>query len=254
MPTSVDEHAALCYFCRALKNSLILGFLVLIFLIPTAGLAQNPAPPLPETDDPNFAFWGEFIYTVLWRERLVWTVTPSIRTDEQEINANVVTRFATEAILQLPRDWQFRGRFFLIGRQKEEDGNAFDQRIQFLIRYPLTRFWNGEINVDGGTLYERHFRGDQVKDFNVYRQRIELAADDWRYSPWVQQDFSFDHARGFYRTRTRIGLLWTFDSQSQIAAAYQFQYTERELGTWAPQHAILFRYWFGRRFSARGRN
>jgi hypothetical protein len=26
------------------------------------------------------------------------------------------------------------------------------------------------------------------------------------------------------------------------------------LGTWAPQHAILFRYWFGRRISARGRN
>ncbi len=45
-----------------------------------------------------------------------------------------------------------------------------------------------------------------------------------------------------------------FDSQSQIAVAYQFQYTERELGTWAPQHAILFRYWFGKRLSARGRN
>ena len=43
------------------------------------------------------------------------------------------------------------------------------QRIQLLVRYPLTTFWKGEIHVDGGTLYERHFRGDEVADFNVYR-------------------------------------------------------------------------------------
>ncbi len=79
------------------------GLVLLIFLIPSSGLAQNPTPPLPETDDPNFAFWGEFIYTVLWRERLVWTATPSIRTDEQEINANVVTRFTTRPSCSCPR-------------------------------------------------------------------------------------------------------------------------------------------------------
>jgi len=230
------------------------GLVLLILLISSSGLAQSPTPPLPETDDPNFAFWGEFIYTILWRDRLVWTATPSLRTDEQEINANFVTRFTTEATLELPKAWQFRGRFFLLGRQKEGGGNAFDQRIQLLVRYPLTTIWKGEIYVDGSTLYERHFRGDEVADFNVYRQRLELMADYWKYSPWLQQDFSFDHGRGFYRTRTRIGLLWTFQSESQIGVAYQFQYTQRELGTWAPQHAILFRYWFGRRLSARGRN
>jgi hypothetical protein len=90
------------------------GLVILIFLIPATGLAQSPMPPLPETEDPNFAFWGEFIYTILWRERLVWTATPSIRTDEQEINANVVTRFTTEATLELSKAWQFRGRFFLL--------------------------------------------------------------------------------------------------------------------------------------------
>ena len=100
------------------------GLVLLMFLISPAGLAQSPTPPLPETDDPNFAFWGEFIYTILWRDRLFWTVTPSIRTDEQEINADFVTRLTTEAVLQLPKAWQFRGRVFLIGRQKEEGGNA----------------------------------------------------------------------------------------------------------------------------------
>ncbi len=239
---------------RDSKYSPIRGFVLLIFLIASPLLAQNPMPPSLETDDPNLAFWGEFIYTVLWRERLVWTVTPSIRTDEQEIDANFMSRFTTEAILRLPKAWQFRGRLFLIGREKEEGGGAFDQRIQLLFRYPLTRFRNGKLSLDGGTLYERHFRGDQVADFNVYRQRFELWDEDTKYSPWIQQDFSFDHSRGFYRTRNRIGLLWTLKAQSQIAVAYQFQYTERELDTWAPQHAILFRYGFGKRLSARGRN
>ena len=237
-----------------LKRSHVLGFILLTIVMPHPGLAQDPMPPIVETEDPKFAFWGEFIYTLLWRERLVWTVTPSIRTDEQEIGSDFVSRLTTEANVALPKDWELRGRFFLIGRQKEQNsGAAFDQRIQFLVRYPLTTFRNGELELDGGTLYERHFRGDEVSDFNVYRQRVEISADNWKLSPWGQQDFSFDHSRGFYRTRSRIGLLWSSQQNKQIAVAYQFQYTQREPGTWAPQHAILFRYWFGQRLSARGR-
>ena len=45
------------------------------------------------------AFWGEFIYTALWRENFVWTVTPSVRTDEQEENGNVMTRLTTEGVI-----------------------------------------------------------------------------------------------------------------------------------------------------------
>ena len=109
------------------------------------------------------------------------------------------------------------------------------------------------LSLHGGTLFERHFRADRVGNFNVYRQRVELSADDRKYSPWVQQDFSFDHQRGFFRTRSRLGLLWSMRTQIQIAVAYQFQYTQRPILGWAPQHSVLFRYWFGKRFSARGR-
>ncbi len=238
---------------KDLKLSHILGFALLILLFFRPGFAQDQMFPTPEPKDPKFAFWGEFIYTVLWQDKLIWTVTPSFRTDEQEINGNFVTRFTTEATYRVPRDWELRGRFYLIGREKEVGGGAsFDQRIQFLVRYPLTTFRDNALGLDGGTLYERHFRGDQLSDFNVYRQRFELSADTWKYSPWVQQDLSFDHSRGFYRTRTRLGLLYSFQSNSQIALAYQFQYTQRQLGSWAPQHEILFRYWFGKRLSARG--
>ena len=41
--------------------------------------------------------------------------------------------------------------------------------------------------------------------------------------------------------------------RSQLLLAYQFQYTQNRAGEWTPQHAIVFRYWFGARISARGR-
>lgn len=40
--------------------------------------------------------------------------------------------------------------------------------------------------------------------------------------------------------------------KKQVTLAYQFQYTENRLGIWTPQHAIVFRFWFGQRLSARG--
>lgn len=233
----------------AMKCWWLASLAVMLLVAPPPVIAAEPG------EDPPLAFWGEFIYTVLEREKLVWTVTPSFRTDEQEINGNGVTRFTTEATVALPKEeWELRSRLFVIGRAKEDGGAAFDQRVQFLVRYPLTHFWKDQIAVDGGTLYERHFRGDEVPDFNVYRQRVELSADDWKYSPWTQQDFSFDHTRGFYRTRTRLGVLWNFKRNVQIALAYQYQYTQRPFAGWEPQHSLLFRYWFGTRLSFRGRN
>lgn len=148
--------------------------------------------------------------------------------------------------------WDVRGRFFLIGREAEVGDAAFDQRIQVLLRYTLFRFDDGGIRVRGGTFYERHFRGDEIDDFNVYRQRFELRADRLRWAPYVQQDFFFDEDRGFFRTRSRAGLAWSFETERQVTLAYQFQYTENRLGMWTPQHAIVFRFWFGERLSARG--
>ena len=109
------------------------------------------------------------------------------------------------------------------------------------------------LELRGGTFNERHFRGDSVPDFNVYRQRVELTSDVRRWAPWIQQDLFFDHERGFFRTRTRIGENWNLRNNKQISFAYQFQYTQNRAGEWTPQHTIVFRYWFGARASARGR-
>jgi len=102
--------------------------------------------------------------------------------------------------------------------------------------------------------YERHFRGDAIPDFNVYRTRLELRADGIRKEPWAQQDFFFDKARGFFRARTRAGLLWNLKQNRQVRLAYQFQYTQDRDGDWGPQHAIVFRYLFGSTLSWRGVN
>ena len=204
-------------------------------------------------DQPATAFWAEFNYTILSREKFVWLVSPSYRSDEQEVNGRSVSRLTTEGIVILPKDWEVRGRFFLIGRQKELGGAAFDQRVQIRVRHPIGSTKRGDISFLGAMAYERHFRGDFIPDFNVYRPRIDWEAGSlkWNLVPWGQQDLSFDHSRGFFRNRTRIGLFRDFKKHSRVALAYQFQYTQNAVGRWAPQHAIFLRYWFGKFLSAR---
>ena len=195
------------------KRRLIVGALLAALFIPRAGQAQ----------DARFwdeiAIWAEFIYTIQTWDKVVWTVTPWIRTDEQELNTGTMTRVTTEATVLLPKDWDFRGRFFMIGRQSDMNEFVLDERIQLLFRKLLTRFWDDKIRFRGGLFYERHFRGDAIPDFNVYRTRLELRGDGIPYEPWVQQDFFFDHARGFFRTRTRAGVLWNLQNDQQIRLA-----------------------------------
>ena len=103
-------------------------------------------------------------------------------------------------------------------------------------------------------VYERHFRGEVVPDFNVYRPRLDWTARALKGElvPWGQQDLSFDRERGFFRTRTRIGLLKNLSKKGRFAVAYQFQYTGDRASRWTPQHAIFLRYWFGGSLYARG--
>jgi len=62
-------------------------------------------------DQPATAFWTEFNYTILSREKFVWLVSPSYRSDEQEVNGRSVSRLTTDGIVILPKDWEVRGRF-----------------------------------------------------------------------------------------------------------------------------------------------
>ncbi len=189
------------------------------------------------------ALWTDLIYTLRSWDRVVWTVTPSIRTDEQELNTGFMTRVTTEATVALDDAWDVRGRYFFIRREDVREEVVLDQRLQLLFRRTLHK--NDTLRLRGGLFYERHFRGDAVEDFNVYRARLEVRGDAIRNEPWAQQDLFFDHARGFYRTRTRVGLLWNLKHSRQLRLAYQFQYTRDRSGTW------VVRFWFGDQLSWR---
>ena len=225
-----------------------MGALLVALCVPRPGRAQGAR--LWE----ELALWAELIYTLRTWDKVVWVVTPSIRTDEQELNSGLATRVTTDATVQLPEEWDFRGRFFLIARETELEEFVLDERIQLLLRKTLLRFRDDRVRFRGGLFYERHFRGDAIPDFNVYRTRLELRGDGISNEPWGQQDFFFDHARGFFRTRTRVGFLWNLRNEQQLRIAYQFQYTQDLQGDWGPQHAVVVRYWFGNKLSWRGLN
>ena len=219
-------------------------------------LVTSLAPRSVKAQDARFwedvAFWGEFVYTIQTWDSVEWTVTPWIRTDEQELNSGGMTRVTTEAWVRLGDGWDIRNRYFAIGRMDEaEDEVVLDHRIQFFLRKLLGRAWNDRVRVRGGIFYERHFRSDAIPDFNVYRTRIELRGDGIRYEPWTQLDFFFDQSRGFFRTRSRTGVIWRLRNRQEIRLAYQFQYTQDRSNQWSPQHAVVFRYWFGSKLSRR---
>jgi len=56
-------------------------------------------------------FWAAFNYTMLSREKFVWLVSPSYRSDEQDVNGRSVSRLTTDGIVILPKDWEVRGQF-----------------------------------------------------------------------------------------------------------------------------------------------
>ncbi len=238
----------------ATKRGRIVCALLLLLCIPQTGWAQEKEEERSTRLWDDLALWAEFIYTIRDWETVAWVVTPAIRTDEQELNSSFMTRVTTDATVRLPKEWDIRGRYFFIGRDVEVGDYSIDHRIQILLRKTLFRFWNDDFRFRGGVFYERHFRGDAIDDFNVYRTRLEVRGDGIRKEPWGQTDLFFDHARGFFRTRTRVGFLWNLKREQQIRLAYQFQYTKNRVGEWGSQHAIIFRYWFGSRLSWRGVN
>ena len=209
------------------KRRRIVGALLLLLCIPQTGWAQEQEEVGSTRFWDDLALWAEFIYTLREWEKVVWVVTPAIRTDEQEIDSGFMSRVTTDATVRLPKEWDVRGRYFFIGRDAEVGDYSIDHRIQMLLRKTLLRFWNDDIRFRGGVFYERHFRGDAIDDFNVYRTRLEVRGDGIRNEPWGQTDLFFDHARGFFRTRTRVGFLWTASTTAPSSRLFRTKRARR---------------------------
>ena len=117
----------------------------------------------------------------------MWLVSPSFRTDEQEVNGRTMSHLTTDGIFALPKDWEVRGRFFVIGRDKEIGGGAFDQRVQIRVRHPIGKIETAKVHFLPGMVYERHFRGDAIPDFNVFRPRVDWFNSNEKMRPYAQQ-------------------------------------------------------------------
>jgi len=102
---------------RKTQRCAIVGALLLLVLLPRPALA-----------DEKYAAWGEFLYTLPSTPGFTWTITTGVRSDEQELNGLFSSRVSTEAVFRLPRGWDFRGRFAVVGRDTEVGTDySFDQ-------------------------------------------------------------------------------------------------------------------------------
>ena len=112
-------------------------------------------------------------------------------------------------------------------------GFRWDHRLRAGLTYPLLR---RDFRVEGTTLYERHVGPPDVADFNRYRQQIEVERPRTRLSPWLYQSVAFER-RGFVRSRSRMGVRWSFASGHSVRGGYQYERI-RTGATWQPRHAV----------------
>ena len=91
----VQREATLDGWQRGIRRGWVVGTLLLLLWFPRNAWTQEA-----RFWDKR-GLWAEFIYTIRTWEKVLWTVTPSIRTDEQELNTGFMTRVTTEATVHL---------------------------------------------------------------------------------------------------------------------------------------------------------
>jgi hypothetical protein len=110
--------------------------------------------------------------------------------------------------------------------------------------HPENRFFAGPtvqvalrpVRVEWVSLYERHFAIRGVRDFNRYKQRVELERMRRGVSPFVYEEMTFKR-EGFVRTRALAGVRWRWPSGTRFEVGYQFE--SLLVGTgWMPRHSI----------------
>lgn len=106
------------------------------------------------------------------------------------------------------------------------------------------------VRLEWVTLYERHFGIRGVKDFDRYKQRVELERVRRRASPFVYEEMTFKR-EGWVRTRTLAGLRWRFQSGARFEVGYQFESLLVGSG-WMPRHSIRSTLNLGALFERRG--
>lgn len=205
------------------------GIAAILILLPLA------APPLAADDIQS---WTDVDLRVLEAGRIVWTVGGVARI--RDTLTSVYDRRAQTDVDVALSD-RLTATVGYILRHDVAAGSGFDwnHRLHAGLTYPLLQ---GDVRLEGTTLYERHVGRPDVPDFNRYRQQLEVERPRARVSPWLYQSVAFVR-RGFVRSRSRMGIRWRFTSGHSVRGAYQYE-SIREGAGWRPRHAIYSEWSF----------
>lgn len=180
--------------------------------------------------------------------------------DLQVWNTTEITALATDRV-----GWDVYG----VVRARDHLSSAYDDRFGTLVRVavarrlslgagylrryvnpgrlgmrPENRFVAGTtvipklrpVRLEWVSLYERHFAIRGVRDFNRYKQRLEIERPRRGPAPFLYEEMTF-RREGFVRTRSLAGLRWRFPSGARFEIGYQFE--SLKVGSaWLPRHAI----------------
>jgi hypothetical protein len=220
--------------------------------VPFVLLAVLICPPHARAQ--SFAFWGDLIYTLVQNKQVEWTAVGYYRSDESLIPGTIFTRVSTEAKIAASSRLRLWVQYTLINEGEQASGrNSWNNRPQVGLIYRLRTFGANNV-VTSETRFQRNLRTGGESPSNDYRQAFELRNDKKRISPWFREELFFDNSKGFFRTRSRVGIIVNLKEGRQLALAYQFQSNKNDNGSWAPEHTIVARFWIGNHLSWRGRN
>lgn len=179
--------------------------------------------------------WNEVEFTLIQCGRVVWGAEVGLRLRDG-IGQLYDRRAGTVVEVGLSKGISVSGGYMIRNRDISGFGFDWNSRAVAQLNYTLYRFRSMELG--GATAYERQMGRPDVPDYNRYRQRFELESGKTGFSPWIYQDFTFLRD-GFYRSRSRLGMVWRSQRAYEFAVAYQFESIRVPLiSAMIPRHTI----------------
>ena len=158
-------------------------------------------------------------------------------------------RSTTSARFRASHDWSVRVGYSSFLRGHDFVRLGWQRALSGGVSYPV-----GTPKLMGSTIYEHHWLPADLGERNRLRQRFEFTWPKKKVAPWAYEDLTMENGRGFYRSRSRVGLLWDLPGAWQLRTGYQFQTIKQPAtGMWAPRHAILLQLRTPALFDLRGR-
>lgn len=199
------------------------GLLLLVAVQPLPAAAQDSA------------LWSEVGLTLLRSERVTWTAVTEFRTEQNFPRNTFPALYNTTLRFSVAKGWSLRGGYATFIRGNDRRRLGWQNTVNAGVTYPVF-----SSKVFGSTIYEHAWLPAGRGERDRLRQRFEMV---WRakerISPFAYEDLSLENGRGFYRSRSRLGMSFDLPRGFQLRTGYQFQTLQQRTGAWVPRHAML---------------